>query len=120
MAYPDAVKTSTVTIRDAGSDMVEVTVNGTAVDGTKFSRKYEVATAGGPSTYSEGAPPTGISEMTKKVNESTRDITTSHDGKMLRVSHAVVSTDGKTLILTTKGVTNDGRPLNATQVYEKQ
>src|SRR3954469_10092821 len=100
MAYPDAVKTSTVTVRDAGNDMVEVTVNGTLVDGTKFSRKYQVATAGGPSTYSEGAPPAGISEMTEKVNESTRDITTSRDGKMLRVSHAVVSGDGKTLTMT--------------------
>src|SRR5438874_5749635 len=63
MNYPEAVKTSTVVIRNVGNDTAEISVTGTTADGTAFSRKYNVAMSGGPSTYSEGAPPAGIAEV---------------------------------------------------------
>jgi len=119
-SYPKSVRELTVTIRDIGNQRVEVTLNGTAVDGTPISRRSTGAVDGGPTTYLEGGPPAGVSENTTVINGKVRDSTMTRDGKPLSTMHVVLSEDGKSMSTRTKGVTFDGKPLDVTGFYEKQ
>jgi len=119
-ASPKAAKELTITVRDVGDQNVEVNIKGATNDGTPISAKYIVPMAGGPNTYIEGAPPAGITEETKKIDERTRNITASHDGKTLRMNHVVLSDDGNTITGTIKGVDNEDKPLALVEVFERQ
>src|SRR3954454_20763752 len=119
-SYPKSVRELTVTIRDIGNQRLEVTLNGTAVDGTPISRRSTGAVDGGPTTYLEGGPPAGVSENTTVINDKVRDSTMTRDGKPLSTMHVVLSEDGKSMSTRSKGVTFDGKPLDVTGFYEKQ
>jgi hypothetical protein len=75
---------------------------------------------GGAVSYTEGAPTTGASGTTKRVNATTIDGTTSLNGKEVATSHSVVSADGKTLTRIVKSIDAEGKPYQNTEVYEKQ
>ncbi len=61
------VKEITVVVAEEGANLA-VAVKGTAGDGTPISVKYTLPAKGGPVSYTEGAPPTGATATTKRVN----------------------------------------------------
>ena len=113
------VKDLTVVVAEQGQNLV-VTVKGTGGDGSPISVKYAFPMKGGALTYTEGAPPTGATVTTKRVNPTTIDGMSSLNGKEVASSHSVVSADGKTLTRTVKSVDPQGKPYENTEVYEKQ
>ncbi|MFL6449205.1 MAG: hypothetical protein ACJ746_16185 [Bryobacteraceae bacterium] len=120
VTYPKSPKEMTVTVRDLGNQISEITSKGTAVDGSPISRKTTVGVNGGPTTWLEGGPPAGYAENTTVVNDRVRDATFTHDGKKLSDTHIVLSEDGKSLTVTTKGVNIEGKPLDVMAFYERQ
>lgn len=119
-SYPKTAKEMTVTVRDLGDRTMEVTLKGTAIDGTPISRKYTTPQDGGATKFLGGAPPAGIAENTTVVNDKVRDSTTTRNGKSVSTSHFVMSDDEKSITITTKGITPDGKPLDERVVFEKQ
>ena len=113
------VKDLTVVVTEQG-DNFAVAVNGTAGDGTPIAVKYTLPVKGGPVTYTNGAPPTGATSTTKRVNATTIDSTTTLNGKEVGSTHTVVSADGKTLTRVVKNMDPQGKPYQNTEVYEKQ
>ena len=113
------VKDLTVVVAEQGENLA-VTVKGTAGDGTPISVKYAFPMKGGAVSYTEGAPTTGATGATKRVNATTINGTSSLNGKEVASSHTVVSADGKTLTRTVKGTDAQGKPYQNTEVYEKQ
>lgn len=112
-------KEITVVVAEEGANLV-VTVKGTAGDGSPISVKYALPAKGGPVTYTEGAPATGATATTKRVNATTIDSTSSLNGKEVGSTHTVVSTDGKTLTRVVKGMDAQGKAYQNTEVYERQ
>jgi hypothetical protein len=118
---PQAAQELTIKIRPVGKDIFEVSFKGTTNNGAPYSRKYTVPEAGGPSTYLEGGPSAGTSEMTKRIDKDTRDITaTTSDGKEVMWNHVGVSQDGKTLTADMKTLGDNGEPMVTKQVFVKQ
>jgi len=116
------VRDMTVVITVEG-DTATVTVNGTGGfmgAGKPVSVKYTVPTAGGPLTYIEGAPPAGISDVMKYIDERTDDITSTMNGKQIFMEHVVVSADRKTMIVRESGVDEKGQPYKAVAAYDRQ
>jgi hypothetical protein len=113
------VKDLTVVVAEQGENL-EVTVNGTSGDGTPISVKYAFPMKGGALSYTEGAPTTGATVTTKRVNATTIDGTSSVNGKEVSSAHSVVSADGKTLTRIVKSMDAQGKPYQNTEVYEKQ
>jgi hypothetical protein len=113
------VKEITVVVAEEGANLA-VAVKGTAGDGTPISVKYTLPAKGGPVSYTEGAPPSGATATTKRVNATTIDSTSSQNGKEVGSTHTVVSADGKTLTRVVKGMDPQGKPYQNTEVYERQ
>ena len=113
------VKDLTVVVAEQGENLM-VTVKGTGGDGAPISVKYAFPMKGGAVSYTEGAPTTGATATTKRVNATTINGTSSLNGKEVASSHSVVSADGKTLTRTVKGMDAQGKPYQNTEVYEKQ
>jgi hypothetical protein len=113
------VKEITVVVAEQGANLV-VSVKGTAGDGQPIAVKYTLPIKGGPVTYAEGAPTSGVTATTRRVNANTIDSTSSLNGKEVGSSHSVVSADGKTLTRVVKGVDAEGKPFQTTEVYERQ
>lgn len=112
------VKDVTVVVAEQGGNLA-VTATGTTGDGKPISVKYTIPEKGGAVNYTEGAPPSGATATTKRVNARTIDSTSSLNGKEVGSTHAVVSADGKTLTRTVKGVDAQGKPFENTEVYER-
>ena len=119
LAAGTEVKEITVVITEQG-DNLAVNVTGTAGDGTPISVKYTLPAKGGAVSYIEGAPPSGATATTKRVNASTIDSTSSLNGKEVGSTHTVVSADGKTLTRVVKGVDAQGKAFQNTELYERQ
>ena len=113
------VKELTVVVAEQGANLA-VTATGTAGDGKPISVRYTLPVKGGAVSYAEGAPASGATGTSKRVNVSTRDSTSSLNGKEVGSTHAVVSADGKTLTRTVKGADAQGRPFQNTEVSERQ
>jgi hypothetical protein len=119
LAAGTEVKELNVVVAEQG-DNLAVTVKGTAGDGTPISVNYTFPAKGGPVSYTEGAPTSGATATTKRVNASTIDSTSSLNGKEVGSTHAVVAADGKTLTRVVKGVDAQGNAFQNTEVYERQ
>jgi len=113
------VKEVTVVITEQG-DKLGVEVKGIAGDGTPISVKYTLPAKGGPVSYTEGAPPSGATAMTKRVNATTIDSTSSVNGKEVGSTHTVIASDGKSLTRVVKGMDAQGKAYQNTEVYERQ
>jgi hypothetical protein len=113
------VKEVTVVVAEQG-DNLAVTVKGTAGDGNPIAVKYTLPAKGGAVSYIEGAPPSGATATTKRVNPTTIDSTSSVNGKEVGSTRSVVSADGKTLTRVVKGVDAQGKAFQNTEVYERQ
>jgi hypothetical protein len=113
------VKEIIVVVAEEGANLA-IAVKGTAGDGTPIAVKYTLPIKGGPVAYVEGAPPTGATATTKRVDANTIDSTSSLNGKEVGSTHTVVSADGKMLTRTVKGMDAQGKPFQNTEVYERQ
>jgi hypothetical protein len=113
------VKDVTAVIAEEGANLV-VTVKGTAGDGKPISVKYTFPAKGGAVNYTEGAPASGATVTSKRVNASTLDSTSSLNGKEVGSTHAVIAADGKTVTRVVKGVDAQGKAYQNTEVYERQ
>ena len=119
LAAGTEVKEITVVVAEQG-DNLAVTVKGTAGDGNPIAVKYTLPAKGGAVSYTEGAPPSGATATTKRVDATTIESTSSLNGKEVGSTRSVVSADGKTLTRVVKGVDAQGNSFQNTEVYERQ
>jgi hypothetical protein len=111
-----APKEETAKIQMVG-DQDQVTVNGTAADGSTISMKYQVPEKGGAGKFLAG-PYDAVSG--KLIDDSTRELSYMKGGKEMLHLHSVVSKDGKTMRITVKGTNAQGEPVSGMAVWEKQ
>jgi hypothetical protein len=109
-------KEQTVTIAESGSDL-DITIKGTAADGSAISSHYTVPAAGGQGKIIE-SPYEAVSG--KRMGEKQREVRYSKGGKVALTVHSRVSSDGKALTTTVKGTDLQGKPVDGTNVYDKQ
>jgi len=112
-------KVVSVAVVEKGADY-GVTVTGTDPTGKPISVKYSFPMKGGAVTYTEGAPPSGATAVTKRVNATTIDSTSTLNGKEVGSTHTTLSADGKTLTRVVKNVDDKGKPFTNTELYERQ
>jgi hypothetical protein len=109
-------KEETVTIQMVGGQD-QVTLNGTAADGSPISMKFETPDKGGVGKFLAGP---FDSASGKIINDNTREITWMKGGKEMMHLHVVVSKDGKTQRNTVKGTNAQGNPVSGVEVWDKQ
>ncbi|MCU1253371.1 MAG: hypothetical protein JWQ49_6400 [Edaphobacter sp.] len=109
-------KEITLVIEEQGPNLL-VTATGTNSDGSPISVKYTVPISGGAGSMQEGDN-SGITS--KQISANVRENSYSKDGKELRTRHMVVSKDGKTMTSKVKGTNPNGKPVDGTDVYDKQ
>jgi outer membrane lipoprotein SlyB len=105
-----------VTIQSVG-DQDEITVTGTASDGSPISNKFEMPDKGGAGKVLAG-PYDAVSG--KVIDENTREQSNMKGGKEVLHLRAVVSKDGKTMAVTAKGTDTQGKPVSGVSAWEKQ
>jgi hypothetical protein len=110
-------KEETFTVQMVG-DQRQVTINGTAADGSPLSFKYAVPDKGGTGKILAGGPYDGVSGT--RIDDNTREVTYMKGGKEMLHLRAVVSKDGKTNRMTLKGTDAQGKPVSGVAVFEKQ
>jgi hypothetical protein len=111
-----APKEQTATIAEAGSDL-EVTISGTAADGTATMSHYTVPAEGGEGKIIE-SPYEAVSG--KRIGPNEREVRYSKSGKVVLTTHNRVSADGNTVTVHVKGTNAQGQPMDAVVVYDKQ
>ena len=114
-----APKALTVTIAEKGTDLA-LAASGTDSAGKPVSVKYTFPMKGGPIVYSEGAPTNGATVVLKRPNANTLEGTSTVNGKESGTSKTVVAADGKSFARTVKSTNAEGKPVNNTELYEKQ
>jgi hypothetical protein len=110
-------KDETIVIAAAG-DQIEVTVSGTAADGSPLSGKYLEPAGGGAAKIEAGV---WDGATVKNSNYYTRETTFMKGGKEASLVRRVVSKDKRTMRITfIRGVDPQGNPRQGTLVFEKQ
>jgi hypothetical protein len=112
-----AVKEETLAIQ-ATSDRFEVTAKGTHENGSAISARAVFPLKGGPITYADGAPPAGTSSVMNRINDTAFDLITTRDGKVVSTNHIKVS--GKTLRAAIQETDAQGKPVQGSEVWDKQ
>jgi hypothetical protein len=107
-------KEQTVTITEADGNL-DVTIKGTAEDGTPISSHYTVPAAGGKVIESPYDAVSG-----KRMDANQREVMYSKGGKVVFTIRTRISADGKTMTGTVKGTDAQGKPVEGTAVYDKQ
>ena len=103
-------------ITEADSNL-DVTIKGTAQDGTPISSHYTVPAQGGEGKIME-SPYEAVSG--KRMGPRQREIMYSKGGKVVLTVRTRVSADDKTMTATVKGTDTPPPPVDGTAVYEKQ
>jgi azurin len=111
-----APKEQTVTISEAGTDL-DVTLSGTAADGSAIMSHYTVPAQGGDGKIIQS---TYEAVSGKRIGPNEREITYSKGGKAMLTAHSRVSADGKTLTVNVKGTDAQSKPVVGVAVYDKQ
>ena len=111
-----APKEQTLTIAEAGSDL-DVTLSGTAADGSAIASHYTVPAQGGEGKIIQS---TYEAVSGKRMGPNQREITFTKAGKAVFTAHSRVSADGNTITVNAKGTDAQGKPMDAVVVYEKQ
>jgi hypothetical protein len=109
-------KEQTLTIAEAGSDL-DVTLSGTASDGSAIASHYTVPAQGGEGKIIQS---TYEAVSGKRMGPNERAITYTKGGKAVLTAHSGVSADGKTITVNVKGTDAQGKPVDAVAVYDKQ
>lgn len=113
-AFP---KEEMLTVQIVG-DQRQVTVNGTATNGSPILFKYEVPDKGGAGKVLAGGPYDAVSG--KRIDDNTREVSYIKGGKEMLQLRAAVSKDGKTMKLTVEGTDAQGKPISGLAVFDKQ
>jgi hypothetical protein len=113
-AFP---KEETLTVQLVG-DQRQVTINGTATNGSPISFKYEVPDKGGTGKVLAGGPYDAVSG--KRIDDNTREVTYMKGGREVLQLRTAVSKNGNTMRLTVQGTDAQGRPFSGEAVFEKQ
>ena len=111
-----APKEQTLTIAESGSDL-DVTINGTAADGSAIASHYTVPAQGGEGKIIQ-SPYEAVSG--KRMGSHEREITYTKGGKAVLTAHSKISADGKTITVNVKGTDAQGKPVDGIAVYDKQ
>jgi hypothetical protein len=109
-------KEETLTVQMVG-DQRQVTVNGTAADGSSIWIKYETPARGGPGKIL-GGPLDAVSG--KLIDDNSYETSLMKGGKEMLHHRLVVSKDGKTMRVTGEGTDAQGKPVSGVEVFEKQ
>jgi len=113
-AFP---KEETLTVQLVG-DQRQMTINGTATNGSPISFKYEVPDKGGAGKVLAGGPYDAVSG--KRIDDNTREVSYIKGGKEVLQLRSAVSKDGKTMRLTVEGKDGQNKPFSGMAVFEKQ
>jgi hypothetical protein len=113
-AFP---KEERLTVQILGDER-QVTVEGTAANGSLISFKYEVPDKGGLGKVLAGGPYDGISG--KWIDDNTREFSYMKGGKEMLQLRAEVSKDGRTMRLTVGGADEKDKTISGVAVFEKQ
>jgi hypothetical protein len=111
-----APEKATVTIQ---SDGTTSTVKGeSTVEGKSYSTSYTAKLDGTPAPL-QGSP---VADMitVKKIDDHTRELKSTKDGKTVSESRATLSADAKTVTVVGSGLNVKGVEVKYTAVYEKQ
>jgi hypothetical protein len=111
-----APKEQAITIAETGGDL-DVTVSGTAADGSAIMSHYTVPAQGGEGKIIQ-SPYEGVSG--KRMGPNEREVRYSKGGKVMLTSHSKVSADGKTITVNVKGTDTQDKPVDAVVVYDKR
>jgi hypothetical protein len=114
-----APKAVTVVIAEKGTDF-SVVATGTSSDDKPTSVKYTFPMKGGALAYTEGAPTSGATVAIKRTNANTLEGTSTLKGKETGTTTTVMAADGKSFTRTVKSTNAEGKPVNNTEIYEKQ
>ncbi len=120
LLHKSEITDDTITVIVEG-DKTTVRMNGT-VSGQSGSAEFTVPTAGGTLTYTGkgGAPPEGITETLKIIDDHTDEFTDTMNGKVVLTTHCVVSPNHKTMNITQSGVDEKGKAFKTHKVYDLQ
>jgi hypothetical protein len=110
-----APKEQTLTIAELGSDL-DVTLSGTAADGSAIASHYTVPAQGGEGKIIQS---TYEAVSGKRMGPNERAITYTKGGKTVLTAHSRVSADGKTITVNVKGTDAQGKPADGVAVYDK-
>ena len=111
-----APKAQTVSVAQVG-DQYQVTITGTAANGTPISANYTVPAKGGVGKVQSGFYD---AVSAKRINENTLELTEMKSGQEMLHVHLAISKDGKTERATVKGTDPQGKPVAGVAVLEKQ
>jgi hypothetical protein len=109
-------KEQTAMIAESGSDL-DVTISGTAADGSAIMSHYTVPAQGGEGKIIQ-SPYEAVSG--KRIGPNEREVRYSKGGKVVLTTHNRLSADGKTVTVNVKGTNAQGQPMDAVVVYDKQ
>ena len=112
------IKDSVLTVTVEG-DTTTVRGHGTT-GGQSSSLALTMPTAGGPLSYTEGAPPAGIADTLKTIDDRTEEIISTMNGKVVLNTRVAVSANHKTMTLTESGMDEKGKPFKTVAVYDRQ
>jgi len=110
---PPQPKEEVVVAVDQGDNLL-ITISGTTADGKPIALKYTDPKKEGLLSFIEGDPPSGVSVVSKRIDDHTMDDILNIGGEVVLTSHFVVSPDGRTLTVTRKGT------LNRVEVWDRQ
>jgi hypothetical protein len=113
-AFP---KEETLTVQVVGGQR-QVTIKGTAMNGSPISFKYEVPDNGGLGKVLAGGPYDAVAG--KRIDANTREVSYMMRGKGVLQLRSAVSKDSNTMSLTVEGTDDQGRTFSGLAVFDKQ
>jgi hypothetical protein len=113
-AFP---KEETLAVQVVGGQR-QVTIKGTATNGSPISFKYEVPDEGGLGKVLAGGPYDAVAG--KRIDANTREVSYMMRGKGVLQLRSAVSKDGNTMSLTVEGTDDQGRTFSGLAVFDKQ
>jgi hypothetical protein len=113
-AFP---KEETLTVQVVGGQR-QVTIKGTATNGSPISFKYEVPDNGGLGKVLAGGPYDAVAG--KRIDANTREVSYMMRGKGVLELRSAVSKDGNTMSLTVEGKDDQGRTFSGLAVFDRQ
>jgi hypothetical protein len=116
--YTPGPAPQSVTMRLVPSgDALSVSSDAT-IEGKTYNVSYTVKSDGTPATIT--GSPVADTVNVRRIDDRTREITSSKAGKQVGRTRVRLSADGKTLTATGTGTNVKGQPMKFTAVYDRQ
>ncbi len=97
---------------------LDVTVKGTAGDGSPMLSRYSIPIAGGKGTVAVSNAFDAVSS--KRIDANTRENTYYMGTTVVQTTRPMVSRDGKTLTVEVKGTDAHGQPFDGTATFDRR